>query len=32
LGVWRSVYSGLVVLVSVALAFVAFALTIALRS
>jgi hypothetical protein len=30
--VWRSLYSGLVVLGSVALAFVAFALTVALHS
>lgn len=30
--VWRSLYSGLIVLGGVALAFVAFALTIALRS
>jgi hypothetical protein len=30
--VWRSLYSGLVVIGSVTLAFVAFALTIALRS
>jgi hypothetical protein len=30
--VWRSLYSGLVVLGGVVLAFVAFALTIALRS
>jgi LPS O-antigen subunit length determinant protein (WzzB/FepE family) len=30
--VWRSLYSGLIVIAGVALAFVAFALTIALRS
>jgi hypothetical protein len=30
--VWRSVYSGLVVLGAVALAFVAFALTVAFRT